>query len=177
MKTLFTLLLSGFTGCAWAVPSQIMGEWAEPLQIESVQHDAQGWHFTAGTQTLTITAPAAWTQPAKGEWLKLELRHHPAGMMRQVSWSSEEHAAPHLILAQNVALVGQAIPGWRWDSGPALVQQQQRIPLKVGKVSKMKGWCVLISDWRPAKATKAGIANESETRFDWWAQYNPKQCK
>jgi hypothetical protein len=177
MKALYTLIISCFATSAWAAPTQIIGEWPEPLRIEAAQHDAKGWHFVSGAQTLTITAPPAWTQPAVGEWLKVELRHHPAGMMRQVSWSSDGQAAPHLILAQNVALVGQAIPDWRWDSGPVLVQQQQHISLKVGKVSKIQGWCVLISDWRPAKASKAGIANETETRFDWWAQYNPKQCK
>ncbi|MGL6041023.1 MAG: hypothetical protein ACRC01_07470, partial [Deefgea sp.] len=136
------------------------------------------WDFSSGAETLRITAPPAPFSSAKvGHWMDVETRQTPSGITRIIRWFKDEHSQPNSLLIQNSTFVGEAIPGWRWNGNLSLSnQRQQNRTLKVGKVSYINGWCVLITEVRPAITRKSGIAHESETRFDGWVQHNPKVC-
>ncbi|WP_027469035.1 hypothetical protein [Deefgea rivuli] len=159
-----------------ATPVKISGTWQQQQVIEAINTDVSGdWSIRHGEEILSVTAaPAPFRTVKTGDWLNLEIRHHPAGMMRKLTWSTGAESTPYLILGQNMAIVGEVIPGWRWDQDLSLVHQQKRIKLKPGQARTIQGWCVLVRDLRPAQADQEGIANESETRADWWAQ--PKPC-
>ena len=183
MKYQLIATISLCVGSAFAAtplkPVKISGEWQQQQVVEAINTDVPGqWRIRHGEQTLNVTAaPAPFRTITAGHWLDLEVRHHPAGMMRKLAWSVDAHSAPYLILGQNMAMVGEVIPGWRWDQHLSLVYQQQRIKLRPGRAQTIQGWCVLVSDLRPAQAAREGIANESETRLDWWAQPTPCKAK
>ena len=106
-------------------PVQISGEWQQQQTIEVVNTDLSGqWRISHGNETLSVTAaPAPFRSVKVGDWLNLAVRHHPAGMMRKLMWSIDAQSAPYLILGQNMATVGEVIPGWRWDQNLSLVHQ------------------------------------------------------
>ncbi|QZA78283.1 hypothetical protein K4H28_02375 [Deefgea tanakiae] len=166
-----------YAGIATAKPVQIHGTWSQQQEIESMEITIAGqWRFNHADQTLiTSAAPAQFMTVKSGDWLNQELRHHPAGMMRKLSWSKDAQRPPQLILGQNMSFVGEVIPGWHWDQYLTLANQQQKVKLSPGKPRTVGGWCILISDVRPAKASKPNIANETETRLDWWIQAKPCQ--
>jgi hypothetical protein len=173
---LIAALVCSYSLCN-AAPIQMTGTWEQKQQIES-QHIDKDWQFIHGEQSITITAPPApFTPPISDSWLDVALRHHPAGIMRKLAWSPSESTQATLLANINVSAIGEVIPGWHWEKNFYLARNQQRVKLRTGKVTKLNGWCILISDYRPAQASQDGIANETETRFDWWAQYNPKLCK
>ena len=176
MKHVLIATIGLYAGTAFATPVQISGTWLQHQAIESIDTNIAGnWLFGHADHTLSVTvAPAPFTTVKAGDWLNQDLHHHPAGMMRKLTWSINEQSPPYLVLGQNMAMVGEVIPGWRWNQYLSLVHQQQQIKLKPGKPRTISGWCVLISDLRTAQASKQDIANESETRVDWWAQ--PKPC-
>jgi hypothetical protein len=155
---------------------QISGSWMQKQRIEQIAHAQSVWRFSSANQQLALqTPPLGFKAPQVGDWLEMQVRMNPAGMIRRLSWSHTESAVPWLVLGHNSRLSDAAMGDWRWEAAstgaaPILVTPAQRIALRVNRLTKVDGWCVLISDIRPAKPSRAGIANETEARFDWWAQ-------
>ncbi|QLG89222.1 hypothetical protein HQ393_13770 [Chitinibacter bivalviorum] len=177
MKMIAIAALLGLNSVAFSAQTQVMGVWTEKQRIESIKADEASWQWQGGGQSLNLaTPPHQFSPPQVGDWFELNMRHNPAGVMRKLMWSHEQQEAPWLIVGLNLPLAGEAMPGWRWEAGPVLVKGKLRIQVPVGKLTQVRGWCVLISDFRGAKPSTPGVANETETRLDWWAQQTKKPC-
>lgn len=173
-------VLIGMLVCASALVQaqelQISGSWLQKQPIEQIAHSKSAWHFSSAEQQLVLQSPpTGFKAPQVGDWLEVQMRMNPAGMMRRLSWSHTADAEPWLVLGHNSRLSDAAMGDWRWEvastgAAPVLVTPTQRIVLRLNRMTKVGAWCVLISDIRPAKPSTAEVANESETRFDWWAQ-------
>lgn len=160
----------------------ISGSWMQKQRIEQTAHSQSIWRFSSLNQQLALQSPPRRLKaPQVGDWLEVQVRMNPAGMIRRLSWSHSAHTEPWLVLGHNSRFTDAAMGDWRWEAAntgasPILVTPTQRIALRVNRLTKVDGWCVLISDIRPAQPSRAGIANETEARFDWWAQ-QAKQSK
>lgn len=175
MKIIIGLLVC-VSALAQAQELQISGSWGQAQAIEQVAHSQSVWRFSSVQQRLELQPPpTGFKAPQVGDWLAVQMRMNPAGMMRRLSWSHTSSAEPWLVLGHNSRLSDAAVEDWRWEPSstgtlPLLLTSTQRVTLRLNRATKVGAWCVLISDIRLAKPSSPEVASESETRFDWWAQ-------
>ncbi|WP_373973923.1 hypothetical protein NT239_09705 [Chitinibacter sp. SCUT-21] len=182
MKRFMIAAMSLCSAASWANEMQVDGTWLQKQQISTVTRQESGWQLRSDQQQLALSHVPAWLKaPIIGDWLELKTRFNPAGITQRFMWSKSEFEPAYLLAGHSSRLNDAAFGEWRWEanSNPArlvLVKQGQRTTVKLKHLKNVAGWCVYLSDVRPAKPSVTGIANESETRFDWWAQRTDGPC-